>query len=368
MSESEEDPEEPEETSRSEPPSEKKERLKRSLESLSLAADPSLSRFSNGIGLPPIVAAQQAMMNIFKPVLDAQEAAQAKVLKPLYDAQEQWSRQLGIINSDIFKTRGLEQPHLNSIAAQLTRNIDFGLSGAFAEQARRFAASQFSWLQEMGPAFERLKASIYPSNLRGISGLRLEEVEQVVMVDGIALYSVPRPSIAEALVRAKGATKRREILGRRSQAISADCRAGLNGCKSDTVAPYVRHTLAALNAFDDGHVEAAQALAASVLDAVVNSYFGTQRHHYTPDKRGNRTNAAYDEFGAHEYIAFAPIWQAWQKFFPDEGLPVPYTFSRNATAHTVSAKQFTKRNAVQCLMIITGILVFLNEQLTESQE
>ncbi|WP_416405494.1 hypothetical protein [Arthrobacter sp. LFS091] len=257
---------------------------------------------------------------------------------------------------------------MNSIAAQLTRNVDFGLSGAFAEQANRFAASQFSWLQELGPVFERLKASFYPSNLRGISGLRLEEVEQVVMVDGIALYSVPRASIAEALVRAEGASKRREILGRRSQAISADCRAGLSGCKSDTIAPYVRNALAALNALGDGHVEAAQALAASVLDAAVNSYFGTQRHHYTPDKRGNRTNAAYDEFGAHEYIAFAPIWQAWQKFFPDEGLPVPYTFSRNATAHTVSTKQFTKRNAVQCLMIITGILVFLDEHLTEAKE
>ena len=74
--------------------------------------------------------------------------------------------------------------------------------------------------------------------------------------------------------------------------------------------------------------------------------------------------AAYDEFGAHEYIAFAPVWQAWQKFFPDEGRPVPRTFSRNATAHTVSTKQFTRRNAVQGLMIACGILVFLDEQAT----
>jgi hypothetical protein len=68
----------------------------------------------------------------------------------------------------------------------------------------------------------------------------------------------------------------------------------------------------------------------------------TQREALPPDKRGKRTNAAYDAFTAHEYIALAPPGrQAWHKFFPDEGLPVPHTFSRNATAHTVSPKQYT---------------------------
>ncbi|WP_217376121.1 hypothetical protein [Paenarthrobacter ureafaciens] len=362
------DAEDPDETSPSKPSPEENDRPKGRSANLDQPANPHPINFGNGIEIPPGAALQQALLKMVKPLLYAQEATRAAALKPLYDTQENWTRQLGIINSDIFKTRGLEQPNLNSLAAQLTRNIDFGLSNSFAEQARQFAATQFSWLQDLGPTFERLKASFYPPNLRGIKELRLEEVEQVVMVDGIALYSVPRPSIAEALVRADGAAKRREILGRRLGDISADCRAALNGCKSDIVAPYVRNALAALNALDDGHTEAAQALAGSVLDAVVNSYFGKERYNYTPDKKGNRTNAAYDEFGAHEYIAFAPIWQAYQKFFPDEGLPVPYTFSRNATAHTASSKQFTRRNAIQCLMIITGILMFIDEQIPETED
>lgn len=95
---------------------------------------------------------------------------------------------------------------------------------------------------------------------------------------------------------------------------------------------------------------------------MVNSYFGQHRYLYTPDKHGKRTNAAYDEFSAHEYIALAPIWQAWQKFFPDQGLPIPHTFSRNATAHTVSAKQYTKRNAVQSLMIASSLIYFFDRE------
>ncbi|MEO3939492.1 hypothetical protein V3C41_00220 [Paenarthrobacter nicotinovorans] len=357
--------EDAEEAPSSTPWPEDKARLRRSFENSSEAVSPSLGRFSNGIELPPALATHQAMMNMIKPMLDAQAAARATALNPLYTARERWAKQLSNISSDIFRTREFAQPNLDSITARLTGNVDFGLSRAFAQKANQFAASQFSLLQRLSDTVENLKASFYPPNLRGIKGLRLEQVEQVVMVDGIALYSVPRPSIAEALIRADGASKRRQILGRRSREISDDCRVAVSGCSSDMVAPYVRNTLAALSALNDGHSEAAQALAASVLDAVVNSYFGSQRYNYTPNAKGNRTTASYDEFGAHEYIAFAPIWQAWQKFFPNEGRPVPYTFSRNATAHTVSTKQFTRRNAVQCLMIITGILVFIDEQLKE---
>src|SRR3954465_13086464 len=38
-----------------------------------------------------------------------------------------------------------------------------------------------------------------------------------------------------------------------------------------------------------------------------------------------------------------------------------YMFSRNATALVVSVKQYSRRNAVQALMIVAAILVFLDE-------
>jgi hypothetical protein len=84
-----------------------------------------------------------------------------------------------------------------------------------------------------------IKASFYPPNLRAIEGMYFEDVEKVVMADGIALYGVPRTAIAEALIRADSAAKRREILGSRWKAISADCRVAVLACQSDPVTPYV---------------------------------------------------------------------------------------------------------------------------------
>ena len=313
--------------------------------------------------LPRLTFPESAFKNIS--VMSAFASQRSKLVdafKPALAAQEAWKKPFAVIDSDIFKRTALAQSNLDAITAHLTKNVDFGLSDTFTKLAQQVATQQSAWLKTMGPAFESLKLTFYPPNLRQIDGLRWEEVESVVMVDGIALYGVPRSSIAEALIRADSAAKRRDILGRRWKAISADCRAAIEGCETEAAASYIPKALAALDALDAGHLEAAQALAGALLDSMVNSYFGRNRYLYTPDKHGRRTNAAYDEFSAHEYIALAPIWQAWQKFFPDEGLPIPHTFSRNATAHTVSAKQYTKRNAVQSLMIASSLLYFFDRE------
>lgn len=309
------------------------------------------------IDLPKLVFPESTLKNFaaISGIAEQQQAILRDAMKPLLDSHAAWQKQVSI-NSDIIKSSALAQSSMNAITGQLFKNVDFGLGGSFAKVAEQVAAQQSAWIKTFGPSLERL--AFYPSNLRPIEGLRLEEVELVVMVDGIALFGVPRPAIAEALIRAESASKRRGILGRRWKAISADCRASVEGCESEAVAAYVSIALKALDALNEGHTEAAQALTGSLMDAMVNTYFGKERHRYTPDKRGNRTNVVYDEFTAHEYMALAPIWQAWQKYFPDEGLPVPNTFSRNATAHTVSTKQYSRRNAVQGLMIVSSLIYF----------
>lgn len=242
----------------------------------------------------------------------------------------------------------------------MLEHFQSNINEPFARLAQSLAEQQSSWAKGLIPALEKFEQSFYPPNLRSIEGLRLDDVEKIVMDDGIALYCVPRASIAKAIVRANGAPERRDILVQQWSEILADCRATVDECTSVAVAPYTRATIAALDALDAGHVEAAQALTASILEVLVNSCFDN-RYLYTPDKRG-RTNDAYDEFGVQEYIAFAPIWQAWQQYFLNSDDPIPHTFSRHATAHTISTKQYTRQNAIQALMIVCGILSLLNER------
>lgn len=268
--------------------------------------------------------------------LAAQHSKFFDPLKPVLAAQDARKKQFRfrLINSDIFKRHAANQTQFAKLSAQLTKNLDFGFSESLSKITQRFAAQQASWLKTLEPTLEKLKASFYPPNLRAIEGMHCEDVEKVVMADGIAVYGVPRTAIAEALIRADSAAKRREILGRRWKALSVDCRATVLACQSDAVAPYVPATLAALDALDGGHTAAAQALVGSLIDSLLTAYFGKDRTNFTPNRKGTRTTSAYQEFTVREFIAFAPTWQAYQQFWVENGDRVPTTFSRNATAHT----------------------------------
>jgi len=349
------DPNEPDDWNNIELTPAQREALRKSIESLRHLV---LAR----VDLPKFVLPEATLRNLvaISGIAERQQSILRDAMKPFLDSQALWQKRLAAINSDLFKSSALAQTSINKITDQLHKNVDFGLSDSFAKLVQQVAAQQSAWIETLGPSLERLKLSFYPANLRTIDGLKWEEVQSVVMVDGIALYGVPRTPIAEGLIRADCSAKRRDILGRRWKAISADCRRAVEECNAEAVSSYAPIALKALDALDSGHTEAAQALAGALLDSMANTYFGTDRYLYTPDKRGKRTNSAYDEFSAHEYIALAPVWQAWQKFFPDEGLPVPHTFSRNATAHTVSKKQYTRRNAVQSLMIVSSLIYFFN--------
>lgn len=312
---------------------------------------------------------EQTMRNLatVSRIVEAQQSLVSRAVSPILEAQSAWKKQFATINgltinSDVFKKVALIQSNLNRVATQLTANFDFSAFESVARAVSIFTEQKKAWLDNIGPAIAAMRANFYPPNLRGIEGLELELVEQVVMVDGIPLYGVPRTSVAEALIRADGASRRRETLGRRWKTISADCRLAVNECSSSAVALYQLVALTALDALDEGHTAAAQALAGSLIDAILSSYFGNDRSKYTPAGNGKRTTDAYSAFSTRQFIAFAPMWQAYQKYFVTEGDKVPMTFSRNATAHTVSPRQYNRRNAVQGLMFACSLLYRLDEE------
>lgn len=318
------------------------------------------SLLKGAAGRGPLSKAALGKGDLGKGVL-ASNFPTAKTLMPSGKFEQPWVKQLKFINSDIYKLSGMGQGNLTAFNLVLAKNADFGFNKTAAKWASQFATQQNSWLKTIGPKLATLKLKIYPANLQEIEGLRLVEVEEVVMLDGIALYAVPRTEIAEKLVRADSTSARREILGRRWKAIAVDCRTALAGCTSASMANYVSFTVDALDALDGGHSRAAQALAASVLDTVVNGHFGNERFKLTPNKK-TITPAEYDEFTVCKFIALAPLWQAYQKFRVEDGDPIPHTFSRHASVHGVSSRQFSRRNAVQALLFVSSLLLFLDEE------
>ena len=295
-------------------------------------------------------------------IINAHNAMVATSIKPIIEAHRAWQRQAAAIASEYVRSHALAQSNLNLLASQLTGNLDFSALISASRAMQDFATQQATWLTSLGPAMAAMRAGFYPPNLRDIENLKFEEVEQVVMVDGIPLYMVPRASIAAALVKAATTGARREILGRRWSSIAADCREAVVSCGTEASAPYRRFALAAIDALKAGHTEAAQALVGSLVDSILNAYFGSDRYKYTPDRNGKRTNDAYDEFSVRQFIAFAPIWQTYQQYFVTNGDRVPMTFSRNATAHTVHPRQFNRRNTIQGLMLVASLIVRIDEE------
>ncbi|WP_141711374.1 hypothetical protein [Jiangella alba] len=244
-------------------------------------------------------------------------------------------------------------------AAGIVAKADFWWNRQLSEVVAQIARTQATWLIHL-PQVDIVRAA-YPPNLRSIEDLGLAELEQVILVEGIPLYAIPRPEIAEQLVRAVSAAKRREILGRRWRAIVADCRGHLGSCRSGPVQTHVRFAERALDATESGHHETAQALAANLLDTILGTHLAEDRAGLLPSKKVT-TPERYDKLAVREWLAFSPIWAAYQSYFADRGDPVPRTFNRHATAHSVGTLQFSRRNAVQALMLVCSLLGYLDHR------
>lgn len=101
-----------------------------------------------------------------------------------------------------------------------------------------------------------------PATLPG--GADLAVVEQVVTAEGIPLVGVPRADVVAALLTAGDRAERLRVLLAREADVLADCREALRGVRHGDLADDKRLARASLDAHDDGHHEAAAALAAAV--------------------------------------------------------------------------------------------------------
>jgi hypothetical protein len=248
-------------------------------------------------------------------------------------------------------------------AADMVAKANFGWNSPLQVIASQLAKQHSAWLKNLTKLDFKMP---YPSNLDGIEDLKLAEIEQVILMEGIPLHGVPRMAIAKALIRAESPEKRREILGRRWKAISVDCRAHVRGCTTAQIEPLARFAVLALDALDAGHNEAAQSLAANLLDTMLNTHMPVQRKSLVPGKKVT-TSEHYRELAVREWLAFGPIWRAHQNYWPGNGDPIPRTFNRHATVHGVSTSQFSKRNAIQGLMLVSSVLRYADDRYSRSK-
>ncbi|MFF0822035.1 hypothetical protein ACFYUR_16830 [Micromonospora haikouensis] len=196
---------------------------------------------------------------------------------------------------------------------------------------------------------------MYPENWHGVTGLEFERLESILLDEGIPLVGVPRRTTVQAVLDAPDAAARRAVVGRRWRSILTDCEAALGSFQRRELRGQIPFAEKAIRALRDGHPEAAQALAANLLDTVLRTHFTADFRTIT-NNRPNGSRLDLDDYTVRVACAIAPVWAAYRQFWTSNGDPVPRTFARHASAHAVSRAQYNRTNAVLGIMLVTSLL------------
>lgn len=213
--------------------------------------------------------------------------------------------------------------------------------------------------------FDRFNRWMLPPNLRSASDkITMMEVHDFVESEGIPLYLVPRADIGVRLVIAPTRAARRQVLSDRFDAIVQDCTAVIDSCDDPLVATAVHFVRDGLGALVGGHHASAQAIFTLVLDTLIMEFYPDreQRKKITNRKPGSdNVPEIIGGMRLREAYVWLPIWNAHEQFWKDKGDSVPYTFSRHASVHGASKRQYSKRNCVQVLMLVTSLIGYADQ-------
>lgn len=255
-----------------------------------------------------------------------------------------WPRMTGL--ADNAKTVRLAvEPALRSILPLLEQ---------VARQSRLIAEFQRGWLE------------VLPPNLRGIADLRVSHAVDFMAEEGIPLFLVPRQATAQAFLAADGHGERRRVLGTHAPSIIADCRKVWDEHQSPAVQGWIDLLDAGVRALESGHPHPAQAMFTAVMDTIM--FAVPERRKYVRHENGDPNYSfLLDEEEFDTALVMIPIWSVFEANWEPKGHPVPRSLNRHAALHRASTRQYSKRNAVQALMLATSLLAWFVRYASQSQ-
>lgn len=285
---------------------------------------------------------------------------------------------------------GFAQPLLHNRAAELLRPMQRFAAQAQSQQAafasvRTFAeriqaqqaavASQFVGVNRMLDAFRRsvvpytqtlaeLPRRLLPPNLRDVSEhITAIDVQTFLEEEGIPLYLVPRAAIGKRLVHAKCHESRRRVLNDRFTDIVDDCVGLIDACSDPIINAEVHFIQDGVGSLRAGHYASAQAIFTLTLDTLISRFYPNRemRKKITNRKKGAPVPDEISDMNVRAVYVWLPVWNAHQQFWQDKGDRIPSDYSRHATVHGVSRKQFNKRNCVQALMLASSLVGYANQ-------
>lgn len=249
------------------------------------------------------------------------------------------------------------------------------LSGAFQVTTQQWSKNILGDLRKsIGPilvpeVLRGFQRNLLPPNLRDhVDEVSARQIYDFLQEEGIPLYLVPRGATAVRLLSAHDHQARRRVLSDRYESLIEDCEAVLERSDDPAVRDEVLFSLDGVGAMRAGHTRSAQALFTVTLDTLIYRFYPDQktRKNITNRKEGANVPDLIDSMGVHQAFVWLPIWNAHQEFWKHKGEQVPHNYSRHASVHGVSKRQFSKRNSIQSLLLVTSLIGYANRLLTQN--
>lgn len=253
---------------------------------------------------------------------------------------------------------------MDSVVRQMDKNFTnvissqgvFGPLTALLEQQYRQWDSLFENLRTLAEKF-------FPPNWKDVKHPDFATIGSILLDEGIPLAWVPDQDILQALFDAPGPAARRRIIGKRWRGLVSDCRAVLIEVSHPTLRCHQPFAMEIIEALRDGHVSAAQALAANLLDSTLRRSFDKDAFKTVTTNKKGGTRFDLDDYRARAAFTLAPIWRAYAEYWESQGDPIPRSFGRHPSAHAVSRTQYSRINAVIGLMLVASLLKLLDSEL-----
>ncbi|MDR2380739.1 MAG: hypothetical protein LBE08_06140 [Bifidobacteriaceae bacterium] len=300
-----------------------------------------MARLARSISLPGVTAIAERLSD---QILAAQRAPIAQLACPVdlsgfAPAIRLWDES----HADVMATIG---DRIGSFRADLARVL-----------ARWGKVAAGDWV-------DKLRVRGYPANLRAARrSTDLEWLSQVLLVEGTALFGVPGPKLIDSLASISSGANRRRWLSRRLGDLADDCEAMTAPHLEGDQRAVASFLCAAIGAIRGGHHAAAQALLANITESLVNGLESALetvvRSHNEGETQQDLADRIDKEHCVADWLALQPVLAAYVRYLPKKGDKMPLRFSRHASAHRMSARQFNRPNTAQALLCATSLATYL---------
>lgn len=257
---------------------------------------------------------------------------------------------------------GIDPANLG-IGTGLTEIIRKQQEATFGPIAALLAQQHKQW-DSLFASLRSLAETFFPPNWKGVEHPEFDVIETILLDDGIPLAWVPAQAVLQAVFDAPDAATRRQVIGRRWKRIVSNCEDVLGEVGHVSLQHHQPFATDIVCALRDGHVPAAQALAANLLDSILRRNFSNDSFKMVTRNKKGGARFDLDDYQARAAFTLAPIWRAYAEYWESQGDPIPRIFGRHPSAHAVSRAQYSRVNAVVALMLVTSLLRLLDWELT----